>query len=88
MCKGSIDMKTANIADVKNHLSSFLPLVELGEEVEIRKRNLPFARVVPITASRRNGTKLGCDADSATATGDLTDPANPLEHWSMLEQNT
>ena len=81
-------MKTANVADFKNRLSRFLALVELGEEIEIRKRNLPFAKVVPLSTPRRNGTKLGCDPGSAKATGDLTDPAIPLEHWSMLEKNT
>ena len=41
-------MKVANIAEFKNHLSEYLAAVADGEEVEIRKRNAPLARVVPI----------------------------------------
>ena len=41
-------MKVANIAEFKNHLSQYLAGVANGEEVEIRKRNAPLARVVPI----------------------------------------
>jgi prevent-host-death family protein len=54
-------MKIANIAELKNRLSEYLSLVEQGEEVEIRKRNVPVARVVP---SRRKtaGQPLGVGA--------------------------
>ena len=47
-------MKVANIAECKNHLSEYLAAVADGEEVEIRKRNAPLARVVPIRAPGRN----------------------------------
>lgn len=71
-------MVTANIADLKNHLSHFLDLVVVkGEEVEIRKRNLPLARIVPITPGRVNRTVLGCDVGSAVAQDDLTEPVLP-----------
>ena len=43
-------MKVANIAEFKNHLSEYLAAVADGEEVEIRKRNVPLARVVPLRA--------------------------------------
>ncbi|OGV69533.1 MAG: hypothetical protein A3K19_13935 [Lentisphaerae bacterium RIFOXYB12_FULL_65_16] len=72
------EMITANIAELKDRLSHFLDLVaEKGEEVEIRRRNLPLARIVPITPNRRNRTVLGCDLGSAAAVDDLTEPVLP-----------
>ena len=53
-------MKIANIAEFKNHLSAYLDAVANGEEVEVRKRNTPFVRVVPIRAWALNRTVLGC----------------------------
>lgn len=52
-------MKVANVAEFKNHLSEYLAAVAAGEEVEIRKRNAPLARVVPIPCgclTRRPGS--------------------------------
>ena len=45
-------MKIANVAGFKNHLSEYLTAVQNGEELEIRKRNVPLARVVPIPTRR------------------------------------
>lgn len=50
-------MKTANIAELKSRLSEFPSLVEQEEEIEIRKRNVPIARVVPLAPKRRNKTR-------------------------------
>ena len=41
-------MRTTNIAELKNHLSSFLADVKLGEEILISDRNIPFAKIVPL----------------------------------------
>lgn len=41
-------MKTANIAELKNHLSSYLLDVKRGEEVLISDRNVPIAKIVPL----------------------------------------
>ena len=78
-------MKIANIAEFKNSLSSFLAAVELGEEVEIRKRNIPIARVVPVKKERMNETVLGCGRGSVEITGDLTEPLIPEGDWEMLQ---
>jgi prevent-host-death family protein len=40
-------MKAANIADLKNRLSAYLQLVRNGEEVVIKDRNVPIARISP-----------------------------------------
>jgi prevent-host-death family protein len=76
-------MKMANIAEFKNNLSRFIAAVENGEEVEIRRRNLPIAKVVPVTTRRANRTKLGCGRGTAKAVGDLTEPLIPEADWEM-----
>ena len=78
-------MKVANIAELKNRLSEFIALVEQGEELEIRKRNVPIARVVPIMRKRVNRTKIGCGAGTVKIHGDLTEPLIPEEVWEMLK---
>jgi len=78
-------MKVANIAEFKNSFSRYLAAVELGEEIEIRKRNVPIAKVVPVHRQRKNQTVLGCGRDSVKITGDLTEPLIPESDWEMLQ---
>jgi prevent-host-death family protein len=40
-------MKTVQIADLKNHLSSHLREVRKGEEIIVHDRSLPVARIIP-----------------------------------------
>jgi prevent-host-death family protein len=79
-------MKSANIAELKAHFSEFLALVESGEEVEIRKRNVPVARIVPCKVRRRNQTKLGCGIGTVKINCDLTEPAFDESDWEMLKE--
>ena len=79
-------MKVANIAEFKNHLSEYLAAVADGEEVEIRKRNAPLARVVPIRVPGPNRTVLGCGAGTVVVRADLTEPMIPSEDWEMLRE--
>ena len=79
-------MKVANIAEFKDNLSRFLSLVEKGEEIEICKRNVPIARLLPLArGERKNRTKLGCGRGSVQTHGDLTEPMIPEESWEMLK---
>ena len=80
----NVSMKTASIAELKNRLSEYLSRVEQGEEIEVRKRNVPIARVVPIAGKKPNRTRLGCGAGTVKAKGDLTEPLIPKTHWNML----
>jgi len=41
-------MKSVNIAQLKNHLSVYLNDVKAGEEILVRDRNRPIARIVPL----------------------------------------
>lgn len=80
-------MKVANIAELKNNLSKFLSIVEKGEAVEICKRNVPIAHIIPLTEEKHtNDTKLGCGLGSAQVMSDLTEPLIPVENWEMLKK--
>jgi len=41
-------LKSVNIADLKNRLSQYLKEVRAGNEIVVRDRNRPVARIVPI----------------------------------------
>ena len=41
-------MKTASVADLRNHFRRISAWIEEGEAVEIVKRGKPFARLIPI----------------------------------------
>ena len=52
-------MKTVNIGELKNQLSAYLQYVRRGEEVVVRDRNQPVARILPFhgTASPEDEEK-------------------------------
>ena len=79
-------MKTVQIGDLKNHLSAHLRDVRKGEEIIVRDRNLPVARIVPyVPESVEEQEKL------LIARGVLVPPKNPRkdrekwleEFWAM-----
>jgi prevent-host-death family protein len=76
-------MKIINITELKNHINSYLSLVEAGEEIEVRKRNIPIAKVIPIAKKRKNKTMLGCSKGSVIVSGDLTEPMIHENDWEM-----
>lgn len=41
-------MNTASIAELKNNLSAYLRQVRRGEEILIRHRKIPVAKIVPL----------------------------------------
>src|SRR5918912_898449 len=41
-------MRTVNIADLKNNLSAYLERVRKGEELLVKDRNRPIAKLVPL----------------------------------------
>lgn len=43
-------MRSVNVAELKNKLSKYLTFARSGEEVVIRDRNLPVAKLVPFSA--------------------------------------
>ena len=79
-------MKIADVAEFKHRLSEYLAAVANGEEVEIRKRNVPLARVVPVPRPTRNRTVLGCGRSSVVARASLVEPLIPSADWEVLEE--
>lgn len=43
-------MRSVNVAELKNQLSKYLAFAKNGEEIVIRDRNLPVARLTPFLA--------------------------------------
>jgi prevent-host-death family protein len=41
-------MRSTNIADLRNHLTRYLKEVRAGEEIMVRDRQLPFAKIIPL----------------------------------------
>lgn len=51
-------MKSVNIAELKNHLSGYLNEVKAGQEILVRDRNQPVARIVPLARSEDEDEEL------------------------------
>jgi prevent-host-death family protein len=51
-------MKSVNIGELKNRLSVYLNEVKAGEEILVRDRNQPVARIVPLSRSRNEDEEL------------------------------
>ena len=41
-------MRSTNIADLRNHLTRYLKEVRAGEEIVVRDRQRPFAKIIPL----------------------------------------
>lgn len=79
-----VTMKTASVAELKKHLSSFLVMAQAGEDIEVLKRNVPVAHLRGIPRAARNKTRLGCGKGTGRILGDLTESLLPPERWNML----
>jgi prevent-host-death family protein len=79
-------MKIANIAELRNRISEYLALVEEGEEIEVRKRNVPIARIMPALKMKQNKTRLGCGKGTGSILSDPTEPFIPAKDWEMLKK--
>ncbi len=69
-------MKTVNIGELKNQLSGYLQYVKNGEEIVIKDRSVPVARILPF----RRGS--GWDQEAQlVASGALKMPEEEMD-WS------
>lgn len=74
-------MRTVNIAELKDQLSAYLHQVRAGEELLIRDRNLPIARIVPLSEQEIDSDEL-----SLVASGHMTLPKKRLredQFWAI-----
>lgn len=74
-------MRSVNIADLKNRLSRYLNEVREGEELLVRDRNLPIAKIVPLSMA----DDIATEDLSLVASGQLRLPEArlPASFWSM-----
>lgn len=74
-------MRAVNIADLKNNLSAYLERVRAGEEILVKDRKRPIAKVVPLTP----GDDLDAEEQELVAAGLLRLPTAelPASFWKM-----
>lgn len=72
--KGDDRMRTVNVAKLKDQLSKYLSFAKDGEEIIIRDRNKPIAKIVPFPSE-------GADADELklVAAGKMRLPKEKLD---------
>ncbi len=73
--------RSVSIAELKNKLSAYLADVRRGEEILIRDRKLPIAKIVPLQRHR------GVDGEEALLASEgrlrLPERALPAAFWRM-----
>ena len=75
-------MRTTNIAELKNNLSSFLSDVKRGEEILISDRNQPIAKIVPL----HNTADFSAEELALAAAGILRLPEESEVSESFLKE--
>ena len=81
MKRGS--MRSVNVAELKNRLSKYLTFVKAGQEVVIRDRNLPVAKLIPFSAGDADDQQL-----LLVAAGKLRLPSVRLDIKELLKIRT
>jgi prevent-host-death family protein len=76
-------MRSVNVAELKNNLSKYLTFVKAGQEVVIRDRNLPVAKLIPFSAGDANDQEL-----LLVAAGKLRLPSVRLDIKQLLKIRT
>jgi prevent-host-death family protein len=72
-------VRSTNIADLRNHLTRYLKEVRAGEEIVVRDRQLPFAKIIPL-ANTGEGEDLRLVAAGLMRKAERTLPAS---FWRM-----
>jgi prevent-host-death family protein len=68
-------MRTVNIGTLKNQLSAYLKHVRNGEEIIVRDRNTPVARILPFTLS--DDHNFAREEEELIAAGVMSPPKDP-----------
>ena len=76
-------MRSVNVAELKNQLSKYLTFAKSGEEIIIRDRNLPVAKLVPFSAEGGTEEEL-----LLVAAGKMRLPQNPPDLEKALRLPT
>src|ERR1017187_1003121 len=79
-------MRTVNIGVLKNQLSAYLQLVRNGEEVVVRDRNVPVARILPFTLPLPPEGDHEAEAAYLIATGQMKEAKQKIDcekFWAL-----
>jgi prevent-host-death family protein len=69
-------MRSTNIADLRNRLTQYLQEVRAGEEIVVRDRQRPIARIVPFTVDDDDADDAALIAGGLMRKGSGTLPAS------------
>src|SRR5208282_326258 len=78
--KRFLPMRSVNVAELKNRLSKYLTFAKSGEEIIIRDRNLPVAKLVPFTSDDASEEEL-----LLVAAGKMRMPKSPVKVEKLLK---
>ena len=73
-------MRSVNIAELKNRLSTYITFAKAGEEVIIRDRNRPVAKLVPFVAEGLSEEDM-----ELVAKGLMKLPEKPMD-WDAFDK--
>jgi prevent-host-death family protein len=73
-------MRAVNIADLKNNLSRYLNEVRGGEEILVRDRRTPIAKIVPL----KGPADLDAETRALVAAGQMRLEVKPLDVEALL----
>ena len=76
-------MRSVNVAELKNRLSKYLRFAKGGEEIIIRDRNLPVAKLVPFSPEEGTEEEL-----LLVAAGKMRLPESPVDLEKVLRVPT
>jgi antitoxin (DNA-binding transcriptional repressor) of toxin-antitoxin stability system len=79
-------MRTVNIGTLKNQLSAYLRYVKNGEEVLVRDRDMPVAKIVPVTKPNPDDNDYAAEGAYLIATGQMRPALEELdreEFWKL-----
>ena len=74
-------MRSVNIGTLKNQLSAYLQIVRKGEEVIVRDRNVPVARILPFKQPLPPEGDRAAEVAYLIATGQLIEAKKPGMDW-------
>ncbi|MGB8261353.1 MAG: type II toxin-antitoxin system prevent-host-death family antitoxin [Terracidiphilus sp.] len=78
-------MRSVNIGTLRNQLSAYLRIVRKGEEVIVRDRNVPVARILPFTLPLPPEGDREAEVAYLIATGQLTEAKGKMDwdaYWA------
>ena len=83
-------MRTVKIGVLKNQLSAYLQFVRNGEEVVVRDRNKPIARILPFPAAEDADADFEAHQAHLIATGQMKEAKQKMDweaFWALPAGN-